>query len=691
MNYASTKPLILEALDLILPREKETVSDYALKHRWLANSGGGYVGRWRHDLVPYLVEPMDCLTSLDYLTVALVGPGQVAKTVVAENWLLESVGNDPADMLWYMQTDEGVEAYVKARINTMIDSHEILRRNLGKRSTDDSLHFKRFRSMRIEFLSAQLKTLINKSAPRIVADEIDAYTKDTGDVKALLDVRRQTFGRQSKLLAISHPDLATGLDPSKDFVAGIMAIYADSDFRMWYWPCPHCGCYSSPCPLADRYMSIEYPLEGTLDEVESGAYLRCPVNGCVVEDSQRREMNLRGRWIGRGQTISEIGEITGELERRSTAGFWIVGAMSPFILGGIGGLARARVKAEREREVSGEDDTLRQVIVKQWGFPYAPPKGEGSVDANDLAARSEVKLVLGHAPRDTRFITVAVDCQSGRFEFLTRAWGKDGESWVIDKGIIVGDPSTDPRDWDKLLELYMKVYPCIEDSSAGIGVRGMIIDSAGLPGVTNQAYSAWKRWRRLGHVKRYGVISGRDVWSIIVSRGLGSINSKRLSVVYPDTSRKAGAIAQGQVPVAAFNANSFKDDLNGHLRRAMPGPWFVHFPAALKSKEPPHVWFEQVVSEYKKPNGTWEKVNANARNEALDLMVMAHVCAHLNGLTRINWGKPPSWAEEWSSNSMVMAPTPTVAPEAEVSIPAPPSGPRVYVAPVKKSKVSKLA
>ena len=149
-----------------------------------------------------------------------------------------------------------------------------------------------------------------QSEGAIIADEIDNY-QFLGDVKTLLDVRRQTFGRQSKLFALSHPDQAKGLDPSRDWTGGIMSIYADSDRRVWYWPCPHCGAFSSPVPTAGRVMTLAYPdaAEATLDEVEAGAHLLCPVNGCVIEDSHRRDMNLRGVWIGEGQEIAEDGTV----------------------------------------------------------------------------------------------------------------------------------------------------------------------------------------------------------------------------------------------------------------------------------------------------------------------------------------------------------------------------------------------
>lgn len=656
-------PALLEAAwRQFAPPERLSVAQYAERHRVLANEGGGYVGRWRHSITPYLVEPMECLHSLDYLTECLVGPGQCGKTSVPENWLLESVGANPANLLWYMQTDDGVEAYVKNRINSMIDAHDVMRDRQGLRAVDDSLHFKRFAGMTVEFLSATSSNLINKSAGRIVADEIDAYDKSLGDVKALLDVRRQTFGSESMLFMASHPDRARGLNPDRDWTDGIMAVFADSDRRLWYWSCPHCGAWSSPCPTAARHMALVYPDDGTLDEIEAGAHLECPVNGCVIEDRHRQAMNATGRWIGMGQEISPDGVVTGQLVRRRTAGFWIVGVMSPFIIGGIGGLARARVKAEREFEISGEDQTLREVFVKQWGIPYSPPRSVGSIDANDLAERAEPELQLGSVPDGVRFLTIGVDCQVAHFEWLVRGWGVAGESWVVDKGRLPADPATSPEDWDKLLELFARGFPLADGSGRVMVARAVGYDSQGAPGVTQQAYAAWTRWRKARAVRMFGKIAGRDAWSIVPTRGANGANAPRLQVVYPDTTRSANVKAGGgSVPVASFNPNAFKDDLAGQLIKADAGPWFVHFPHALRSKEAPHVWFEQAVAERRQTNGRWEKVTPTARNEALDLLVMTHVVAHLHGLSRINWERPPSWAAPWESNATVAAASATPA------------------------------
>lgn len=664
-EYASAWRLAEEALAVLLPPERRTVAEFAEMRRVLANEGGGYVGKWRNDQVPYVVEPMECLTSLDHLTTAVIGPGQSAKTTIAENWLLHAVASDPANLLWYMQTDQAVEAYVKSRINPMIEAHEDMASRLGTRSVDDSLHFKNFRTMRAEFLPATKRNLINKSAPRIVADEIDAYG-EMGDVKALLDVRRQTFGRQSMILAVSHPDKAKGMNPARDWSDGIMAMYADSDRRVWYWRCPHCGAFSSPAPIAARVMVLDYPEEGTLDEVQAEARLLCPVNQCRIEDGERRGMLATGRWIGDGQTIAEDGTVTGERVRRDTAGFWITGTMSPFVLGGIGALARAKAKAEREMEMTGEDETLRQVIVKQFGIPYSPPRSVGLLLGTDIAERCATELHLGSVPEGVRFLTAFWDVQIAHFDVLVRGWGVKGESWVIDRFRVAGDPATNPDDWDQLVEaVLLKTYPLADGSGRHMAIRAVGYDSGGQPGVSQQAYDAWTRWRKRQLVKLFGKIAGRDVYSVIPTKGASGLMAPRLTVTYPDTSAQAGKKfgSNGTVPVGVFNPNTFKDDLNGQLQRIEDGPWSIHFPAALRAKAPPHPWFEQLVSEHRLPNGRWEKTSASVRNEALDTMVGNHVVAHLHGLNRINWERPPAWAAPWDENSMLTSPEEVKAAE----------------------------
>ncbi|MFH5924563.1 phage terminase large subunit family protein [Roseomonas xinghualingensis] len=658
--FGDADALMLEAFRALIPPERLALWDYAARNRRLTDGIGEESKPFDTSRVPYLQGPSNALTSGLYQTVVVPGPGQCAKTTIAENWLQLSVETDPASFLWYMQTHPGVQAYVKKRIEPMIRAHPRMEERLGSDPSADSIGFKDFGAMQAEFLSFTKNNLINKNAARIVADEVDNYDlSELGEAKPVLDIRRQVFGEDSCLFMLSHPDLAVGLSPA-GWTKGIMAVYRDSTRGMWWWPCPRCGAHSSPNPGAARFMALDYDIEAPLDEVRDMARLVCPVCGGLIEDHEREAMNAAGRWVGLGETIDEDGRVTGQLIPNATYGAWIVGMMSPFILGGIGGLARERVAAEREMERSGEETTARQVVVKQWGFPFVPPRKVGSVDAETLVERADPALELGQVPEWVRFVTVWADVQANRFEPMWRGWGVGGESAVLKVEKVEAETATDPKAWDALLALMQAPLPLADGSGRLMRPRAVGMDMGGAAGVTSRAYEAWLRWQRAGKVRRLGLIGKRDAWDVILTQGVPRLQAARLEVVYPDEVRKAraaSAIARGQVPVARFNANLFKDDLSAQLTRAENGPWYVHFPDALKDRAgPPHPWFEQLVAEQRMPNGTWRKAVSGGRNEAGDQMVGTHVLARLHGLGRINWDAAPAWAAPHDSNTLVAQP-----------------------------------
>lgn len=634
--FADAARLLRETFDALLPPRRITVAEHAAQNRWVKSAVGAHLERWDHATAPYLTEPMEWLSSDEYDTVAIVGPGACGKTMIAENWLLQSIEADPADLLWYMQTDPATEAYVKGRIEPMLEAHDRLIGHL--RHGRDSVAFKRFRAMRAEFLTFTGSSLVNKHVARIVADEIDAYDKGLGDARTLLDPRRQAAGPDSKLLMISHPDLGAPIDAPQARQRGIMAAYMDSTRCTWWWRCPHCGTYSSPHAGTARRMTLHYDATAPLDVIEQTAHLLCPI-GCVVTNAERHALNLTGRWVSAGETIDEDGRITGERTRSRTAGAWILGVMSPFTMGGLGGLARARAAAERAAEL-GETEGLRQVMVKSFGEPYAAPRRLGTIDAEVLAARADQRLRLGYVPDGVRFLTAWADAQGNRFELVVRGWGAGAESWVVDRQVIPAEPATNPDDWDDLIErLQEATYPLADGSGRAMRIRAAGFDAQGQPGVTEQAYAAWLRRRKAGKVRRLGVVEHRDAWDLVPTRGASARAAPRIQLVYPNSQRKdRKSTARGQVPLLLFNPNGAKDALAAQLGQVPPAVGAVHLPDALLTPGgPPHDFFEQLAAETRNAtSGAWENPEKR-RNEATDMLVGCEVVARLHGLHRIDW------------------------------------------------------
>jgi phage terminase large subunit GpA-like protein len=684
LPYAHAGRLVASCLAAFLPPDRITTADYAATHRFLSNEGGGYVGRWMHDKAPYLVGIMDALDDTEHTTVAVPKPGQCGGTAIAENWLLKLVCTDPANLLWYMQTEPAMQAYVKGTINPMIATHSGMQGRQGTRRTDDSLGFKAFLGMSVEFLGATHSNLTNKKAGRIIADEFDGYDIGGADPKTLLDVRRSTFGLESKLFCLSHADKAEGNTPA-EWNKGIMSLYRDSDRRVWWWACPHCSMFSSPNPGTRFTTTLEYDATLPLDEIAATAHLVCPHNGCVIADHERRAMNLTGRWVGLGQEIdAETGEVTGDLVKRDIAGFWIVGIMSPFVFGGIGGLAAALVKAERERDSTGDDASLRQVVVKQLGHGYRPLRAIGSVDAATLAARCEPDFALATVPSGVRFITCGIDVQANRFELIYRGFGVDRESWVIAHQIAGGvEPATDPAAWDQVLTAALEAsFPLADGSGRHMKVRGVGVDTGGEAGVTSQAYDAWRRANRARRTRSIGIISGRRAWTLLPLKGGSAKGVRPLQIVLPEGRNDRFSGARGDVPVGLFAPNWHKDVLAAQLERAEFGPGYIHFPSGLLNQvggiaKPPHPFFDQLTAERRRKDGQWEKISA--RNEVLDCMVMAGVTAHLFAPSRFDWTRPPPWARDWDHNPMVFVPAPASQNAPAVAPPAvrvqPPAAP----------------
>lgn len=75
--------IIAQAAVAAKPPEDLTVSEAAAKYRHL-NNPGNYVGPWRNEKTPYLVEPMDELTSTDFTGLVFAGSAQSGKALWIE-------------------------------------------------------------------------------------------------------------------------------------------------------------------------------------------------------------------------------------------------------------------------------------------------------------------------------------------------------------------------------------------------------------------------------------------------------------------------------------------------------------------------------------------------------------------------------------------------------------------------------
>lgn len=632
-DFVDPALVIQSAASRLRPAHRMTVSEAAEKYRRLRNPGGGFTGRWSNDLVPYMVEPMDAITSRRHEAVVFAGPAQTGKTAaLLENGIVYSVAVDPADVLVLQMSQDMARDFSMRRITRMNAETPVLHeRMVAGRS--DNVFDKTYRGMMLSIGWPSVKQLSSRSIPRVFITDYDRIAQDLGNEGSVFELatkRSQTFGSRGVTVVESSPGRPI-VDPKWKRQAGshaappttgILSLFNRGDRRLWHWKCPHCGEWFEP-----RFDLLSWPDGATPDEASAETVMICPAAGCVIEPKEKPALNRAGRWVG------EAGR-----ERSAIVSFWLKGPAAAFQ--SWGQIVAKYLRAQIDFDATGSETALQATVNTDQGEAYLPEaaKGESTIAADDLVERVE-PYRLARAGAGIRFLTASADVQANRFDCLVRGWGEDLESWVVDRFTLWQapeasrplDPAKYSEDWRILIDQALdRTYAT--PTGGQMRIARLAVDSGGAAGVTANAYTFW-RGLNANHRRR-----------VILVKGSSTSTAPRLAMSFPDSKRKdRKAKARGEIPVWFFNPDLLKDELQAQLGRDEVGARYVHLSQELLDENAPHEFFEQLTAETRTAAGKW--IKNRPRNEALDLMVMSHAAALSLKAERIDWTRPPGWIE----------------------------------------------
>lgn len=627
--------LLRSSFRLLTPPEDISTTQCAEESRYLPGPKGG-VRLWSRELTPYIVGIQDALDDLRYTTVAVVGPARSGKSVAGFNHLHKRLMYGPlTDVLWYLPGPEDVDQFVDTEVQTYFDLHPDIFAKIGKRSTDNKRKFKRIAGRSISFNAANPRTVRGRQAPYIVADEPDAYhVRLRSNFKQQLDFRGRSYGRQRKAYICSHADMG--------WKGGIAPVWKEGTRGVWYWPCPDCSGWSSPCPMAESRTTIWYKrLEGVSEDeylaaVKESAALQCPHCGSLIGSDKIKSMNGLGVWVFDGQVISKDGEISGQPIESDTASFWIHGTMSPFVT--VAELAVEYESALLFFQKTGDDSRLKEVTVKSIGEVYEGADEDAKpVQAEALRkSKSGSGFSVGELPPWSLYLTAAIDPGGSKFDAAVFAHGFDGERALVDRFTKTQHldlplrPGERAGDWSWIAtELLTKVYPFADNPSFGLPVASIAIDTGGVPGVTWNARN-FARQCLLRHV------SGVNGFRIRLLKGSAS---KTAEIIRPREINRDDRGRPMDPPVTEYDINVHKMKIaqSRQLRTTVPGPgyWWIAegFPLSV---------FEELCAEVLVGN-EWER---RGPNETWDLGIYAEFCRKMLGPERVtDWASAaPPWA-----------------------------------------------
>ncbi|MBX3488879.1 terminase gpA endonuclease subunit [Parvibaculum sp.] len=609
------------ATSLRPPPDRSVAGWSEAKRHVAAESGSPFPGKWSNDLAPYLSEPMACLSPSHPATdVTLKWSAQTGKTSVGENFFGFTADEDPAPMLIVLPSLDEAKKFVRLKLQPAIDATPALRHKVAEQKSRDEAgstsSFKRFRGGFAQITGAtSSKGLQMISVRRLWGDEISEWPADVdkrGDPLDLAIARTKAWARRGvKRLWSSTPGMAGECRISDRFDA--------SDQRRYYVPCPHCG---------HRQLLRFENLKPGPDGSGRGAHFVCAANGCVIEHSDKRGMVALGRWIkcypGTEDNPAPPPHFAPEeterwLARRSGGrqpGFHLWQAYSPFVAW----------EEAIDAHLAAKGKPLKERVFSQQVLGEAHEE-KGEAPDHDKLLKAVLPYRLQSIPLGGLVLTMGADVQVNRLEWAVYAWGVGLSYWLVDFGIIEGDPDTDGP-WRALDTIRARTYENVFGRAWGIEAAG--VDS----GYKSQRVYNYARAR-----PNVLATDGRDGWNKPV---LGL--PKRVDVKQSGKSEKHGAMLW---PVGTFTA---KSELYGSLRKTIGGPddsgmlplGAGHFPDVCDENFFKQLTAESLVLREKRDGGSrreWVKPK-DQPNEQLDIWVIARAMAYHMGLdhyTRDQW------------------------------------------------------
>ncbi len=673
---ASPVEIAREAIRLLTPPERISITDCAARDRLIPNDEGG-AKPWSKSLTPYILPIQDALDDQRVRAVVVVGPARTGKTVAAENALFKRLKHGPmTDVLWYLPGETDVERYIDTTINPLFELHPDLAAKIGKGVSDNKRRLKRIQGRFFQVLPLNGRTIRGVQARFIVGDEIDGFTKRLrGTFRQQVAIRARAFGNTGKAYLCSHPDAG--------WTDGISPAWKEGTRGIWYWPCPHCAGWSSPCPTAPWRMTLDYSRptgmadDDLLDHIEATACLTCPHCGSSIFDESKTQMLALGRFVHEGETITVEGIVTGEVKANDTWSFWIHGTMSPFV--SWGKLAREYVGALVFYERTRKPERLREVTAKSLGEVYeGGDAASKALDAGRLKKRvkdaadaePDGKHRLLSLPRWVLFLTAAVDVGGDKFDVLVMGWGRDGESCIVDRYTLKTDPATGrslkpglrQADWMVIRDLVMKErYPFAHDLRSGLGIASTAVDTGGVPGVT------WKA-RQFARQMKLGMCRGPNAYRLRLIKGAASKKAQEIGNGREVNKDDQGRSIEPAVTEYDLGVHKLKRLIAERIAVDSPGAGYLHLPIDMSSSHIDEMTNEALVDE------EWER---RGPNETFDLLVYNEAARQLLKPERpsIDWSRPPAWARRIVLDAPAGRET-DIDPDEPKPTPKPPADPK---------------
>ena len=668
-------------LSSLRAEQPQTLSEWAAENFLLAGESSHQKGGWV--AWPFQIGILDFMSDDRIEELAVKKSKRVGYSKMITAFVCYNIAHRRRKQALWQPTDDDRDSFAKSEIEPLLDPETgvpsvIAARKRGSR-VEETIKYKPFRDSVLHLLGGKAARAYRRITVAVaILDEWTAFDQTIGGSK---DKSAGSPGALAKgrLEGAPYPKFIGGSTPGIKGLCHVSRACEDSEDEVDYLiECPRC--------------SVEHPLTwGGKDAMhgfkwESGkpGTVRHMCPHCRESITQAEYLPggwpLTGAWVcrrsGRRFGADKLWRTAdGQLCRPPrTLGVHIWAAYSPqrtwaSIVEEFEKAHRALQEGDAGPMTSFTNETLGQA----WEL-----KGEGS-DDHVLQARAE-PYALGTVPVGGLVLTAGVDVQRTWWQINVWAWARGMESWIVDRHIIEGNPSSE-GDWAPVTAYLQRRY--LQAWHGGsLGLSAISIDSS------DQTQAVYNYVRTHQHL-------------LPNLRAIKGDNNDNRPIVGPasmqDMDWRGQKIKQG-IKLWLVGVDNAKDLLLGQLAITAPGPGCVHF-----SQDLPREFYEQLTAEQRilaKVQGreAYRWVKRRPRNEDLDCRNYAIHAAMAQGLhkyTDARWSQveqmvqpardlfspsePPAAAALLLPSAVPepgMAPAPAVptvspAPESRAAAPAP--------------------
>ena len=462
---------------LLPPPERLGTREYAETYRWLDSEVSAFPGQMDCMKTPFMLFPMQCMDDINIKIIVARKSAQISWSETQNSFISKHMDIDPQNIIMAFPRAGSVKSYANEKIRPMIKGNPRLLATVGD-PEKCSFDFYKFKGGFLKMVTAgSVAALKSTSAPILIVEEPDDLKEDLkgqGDALEIFTERQKTYEERK---------LIFGGTPSEVGFSKVDQAFDQSNKMFYNVPCRKCGQFHI---LDFDNLKYDKYFDGSIHKSyglynPATAYYSCP--HCSVEwDDKDKEKS-----IIEALNFHEQGwQATAESK---VYGFAFNELLSSFPGSSLVALAEKRLKAETEAD-KGKDGKLKSFTNNSMGLAYSPKTVNLTVDALKSKRLDYPEMVVH--PNGI-VLTMGIDVQHNRFAVIIRAWGRNGNSWLVYWGEIFGYVK-DPDDscWAALTELALGKIPhalSTDENPVNLTISALSIDSS--DGNTTQLVYNW--------------------------------------------------------------------------------------------------------------------------------------------------------------------------------------------------------